>query len=344
MFKRILVLVLCLCMVICAFASCGDTTAEGSSVAEVSSEEPKKVFNFEPKGVFDFNTAEAEYPFVNDISGYKIAKDPEKIAALEFDLKNMTEAGVLVHTNPEMFLLEEGGKYKVTFKLSSETGITDNLSIYAMMKKDIVPAREPISDPNPYEGPKVIELVWDSANGQYKIPDGVVVYTGDTLKFDPSREIYVKEAGKAVKISSGRLGIHYDKNNDGALDYNSMDSQGSMSDKNNAGLINGEITIPRADAYWSQVRFFDYNAGVNGWIKDFNAIDPPYEKKDKEPIKFNETALTVAADETKEVEVIIDVNRGFFGDLVIVLEGGATEADTETKFKIDDFCVELIEE
>ena len=55
-----------------------------------------------------------------------------------------------------------------------------------------------------------------------------------------------------------------------------------------------------------------------------------------------ETWLTFKAGEAVDVEVYLNVNSSFEGDLAIVLLGSATEANPDLNIVIDDFHVELV--
>ena len=75
--------------------------------------------DFEDIGVIDFNTTEGDYPFVNVIGDDKISYGTEEAPSLVIDLEGMTDFGAILHTNPELYKLQKGGQYKVTFKLYS---------------------------------------------------------------------------------------------------------------------------------------------------------------------------------------------------------------------------------
>ena len=75
--------------------------------------------DFEDIGVIDFNTTEGDYPFVNVIGDDKISYGTEEAPSLVIDLEGMTDFGTILHTKPELYKLQKGGQYKVTFKLYS---------------------------------------------------------------------------------------------------------------------------------------------------------------------------------------------------------------------------------
>ncbi len=72
---------------------------------------------FEDQGLFNFDDQEADYPFVNVIGDDKFAWGTMENPSLKVDLTNMTDFGAILHTKPELFKLQNGGQYKVTFKL-----------------------------------------------------------------------------------------------------------------------------------------------------------------------------------------------------------------------------------
>lgn len=75
--------------------------------------------DFEDIGVIDFNTTEGDYPFVNVIGDDKVSYGTEEAPSLVIDLEGMTDFGTILHTKPELYKLQKGGQYKVTFKLYS---------------------------------------------------------------------------------------------------------------------------------------------------------------------------------------------------------------------------------
>ncbi len=72
--------------------------------------------DFEDQGVIDFESAD-RYPFVNVIGDDKMTYGTAEITSLNVDLSGMTDFGAILHTKPEMYKLQTGGQYKVTFKL-----------------------------------------------------------------------------------------------------------------------------------------------------------------------------------------------------------------------------------
>ncbi len=108
---------------------------------------------FEDQGVFDFDTKEGDYPFVNVIGDDKFQYGTEEMTSLNIDLSEMTDVGVIFHTKPELFKLQNGGQYKVSFKLYCEdetdaetiaitTRTTDNLngeSLFGLQWLEIKP-------------------------------------------------------------------------------------------------------------------------------------------------------------------------------------------------------------
>ena len=73
-------------------------------------------FDFEDQGVFNFDTAESEYPFVNALDDSKFVYGTEDIQSLKIDLSGVSEFSPILYTKPELFKLQNGGQYKVTFK------------------------------------------------------------------------------------------------------------------------------------------------------------------------------------------------------------------------------------
>ncbi len=77
----------------------------------------KGKIDFEDQGVFNFDTQEGDYPFVNVIGDDKFTYGTAEITSLNVDLTGMTDFGAILHTKPELFKLQNGGQYKVSFKL-----------------------------------------------------------------------------------------------------------------------------------------------------------------------------------------------------------------------------------
>ncbi len=76
--------------------------------------------DFEDIGVIDFNTTDGDYPFVNVIGDDKVTYGTADAPSLKIDLTGMTEFGTILHTKPELYKIQQGGQYKVTFKLYCE--------------------------------------------------------------------------------------------------------------------------------------------------------------------------------------------------------------------------------
>ncbi len=345
MCKKILAMFVVICLLVCAFAACGDNSGEVSSVDTVSVE-PTPTFNFEDKGVFNFDTAEGDYPFVNVLGDDKVTYGTAEVPALKVDLNKLTIPGVLVHTKPEMFKLEKGGRYKVTFKLSSETGLDSGmLSLCGMQLSDVYAPEEPAPVEGPeYPGPQTIELIWNEAANQFQLPDGVNVFAGDTLKFNKDEEIFVERAGEKALVKTGRLRVHYDQDGDGELDLSAMDSQASAvdADQYDYALMNGEIKIPKATDYYFQAHFWELkNVDQKDWCESFTAYPVPETPEQPTFFQYNVKQLKVEAGGTLEVEAYISIKKDFEGDLVIALLGGATSEIPNANFTIDDFKVEL---
>ena len=72
---------------------------------------------FEDQGVFTFDTADSEYPFVNVIADDKFTYGTEDVQSLKIDLTGVSELSPILYTKPELFKLQNGGQYKVSFKL-----------------------------------------------------------------------------------------------------------------------------------------------------------------------------------------------------------------------------------
>ncbi len=72
---------------------------------------------FEDQGVFTFDTADSEYPFVNVIADDKFTYGTEDAQSLNIDLTGVDSFAPILYTKPELFKLQNGGQYKVTFKL-----------------------------------------------------------------------------------------------------------------------------------------------------------------------------------------------------------------------------------
>lgn len=75
--------------------------------------------DFENQGVISFDTPE-NYPFVNVIGDDKVSYGTADNPSLKIDLNGMTEFATILHTKPEMYKLQKGGQYKVTFKFYCE--------------------------------------------------------------------------------------------------------------------------------------------------------------------------------------------------------------------------------
>ena len=75
--------------------------------------------DFEDRGVIDFETKD-NYPFVNVIGDDKVSYGTTEVPSLKIDLSGMTEFGPIIHTNPELYNIQKGGQYKITFKLFCE--------------------------------------------------------------------------------------------------------------------------------------------------------------------------------------------------------------------------------
>ncbi len=71
---------------------------------------------FEAQGVITFESTD-NYPFVNVIGDDKMTYATAEAPSLNIDLSGTTEFGAILHTKPEMYSLQKGGQYKVTFKL-----------------------------------------------------------------------------------------------------------------------------------------------------------------------------------------------------------------------------------
>ena len=73
--------------------------------------------DFEDQGVFTFDTADSEYPFVNVIADDKFTYGTEDVQSLKIDLTGIDAFSPILYTKPELFKLQNGGQYKVSFKL-----------------------------------------------------------------------------------------------------------------------------------------------------------------------------------------------------------------------------------
>ena len=73
--------------------------------------------DFEDQGVFNFNDTTGDYPFVNVIGDDKVAYGTEEAPSLTIDLTGVDAFAPILYTKPELFNLQKGGQYKVTFKL-----------------------------------------------------------------------------------------------------------------------------------------------------------------------------------------------------------------------------------
>jgi hypothetical protein len=83
----------------------------------LSVEQTAGQIEFEDQGVFNFNDTTADYPFVNVIGDDKVAYGTEEAQSLTIDLTGADAFAPILHTKPELFKLQKGGQYKVTFKL-----------------------------------------------------------------------------------------------------------------------------------------------------------------------------------------------------------------------------------
>lgn len=83
----------------------------------LSVEQTAAQIEFEDQGIFNFNDATADYPFVNVIGDDKVAYGTEEAQSLTIDLTGADAFAPILHTKPELFKLQKGGQYKVTFKL-----------------------------------------------------------------------------------------------------------------------------------------------------------------------------------------------------------------------------------
>ncbi len=72
--------------------------------------------DFEDQGTFNFENQD-DYPFVNVVGDDKVAYGTADNPSLKIDLTGVAEVSALVHTKTELFKLQNGGQYKVTFKL-----------------------------------------------------------------------------------------------------------------------------------------------------------------------------------------------------------------------------------
>ena len=94
--------------------------------------------DFEDQGVFDFDTAESEYPFVNVLADDKFTYGTEDVQSLKIDLTGVSEFAPILHTKPELFKLQNGGQYKVTFKLYVKDELpAETLAIAARTTADL---------------------------------------------------------------------------------------------------------------------------------------------------------------------------------------------------------------
>ena len=73
--------------------------------------------DFEDQGVFNFNDTTGDYPFVNVVGDDKVAYGTEEAPSLTIDLTGVDAFAPILYTKPELFNLQNGGQYKVTFKL-----------------------------------------------------------------------------------------------------------------------------------------------------------------------------------------------------------------------------------
>ncbi len=92
--------------------------------------------DFEDQGVFNFDTQESEYPFVNVLADDKFTYGTDEITSLNIDLTGMTDFGAILHTKPELFKLQNGGQYKVSFKLYVESELDNETLALAAKTTD----------------------------------------------------------------------------------------------------------------------------------------------------------------------------------------------------------------
>ncbi len=95
--------------------------AKINEILEIETEVGK--IDFEDQGVFNFDTKDSEYPFVNVIASDKFTYGTNDMQSLNIDLTGVDAFAPILYTKPELFKLQNGGQYKVTFKLYSKVDL-----------------------------------------------------------------------------------------------------------------------------------------------------------------------------------------------------------------------------
>ncbi len=91
--------------------------------------------DFENQGVITFESEE-DYPFENVIGDDKFTYATADATSLNIDLSGMTEFGAILHTKPELYKLQTGGQYKVTFKFYTEADVGQETFAIAARRTD----------------------------------------------------------------------------------------------------------------------------------------------------------------------------------------------------------------
>ncbi len=122
-----------------------------------------------------------------------------------------------------------------------------------------------------YTEPRTIALEWDDAAGRYKVPDGVQVYVGDTLTFDPNHTLKGTN-GTDCKISDWRWYVH-------AVPFNSLQymvyNAHNPTNIEDVALRNGEIRVMFKGNYYTQLNWGPSGAGNPSYLAAFSAELPP---------------------------------------------------------------------
>ena len=124
---------------------------------------------------------------------------------------------------------------------------------------------------------KIVQLVLNSEGTAFKIPDGVTVYVGDTIKFDPNVELLIN--GTPTKLSTlDKINVHYDTAGVSIIWQYYTTDPGRPTYLET--LRDGEFVVDIAGNYYSQVQwwieeeYYEYT-----YFESFTAIKRPASSK-----------------------------------------------------------------
>ena len=124
---------------------------------------------------------------------------------------------------------------------------------------------------------KTVQLVLNSDGTAFKVPDGVTVYVGDTIKFDPNAELLIN--GTPTKLSSlDKINVHYDRENY-PIKYQYYTTDPGRPTYLET-LRDGEFVVDIAGNYYSQVQWWiDEVYYDHTYFETFSAVERPASSK-----------------------------------------------------------------